>query len=330
MDSSLLPLLNVVIITNGRGENIDRCIEEWVTHGEFVLGADLYLCGPKDILLEKRVPESAIIEFNDEPGLGRNFRINAKKHAACSALKSEYVYLVHDRFVPSTDFRAVVEAALADRDVDFGAVDVLNQDGTLALGELRLQEHCLDSELDEVMEEKGRLIVIADNADASDRLAVNGGQFFLRRSLTKRLLAPLRWGEMEDDVLSFDLRNEKGIWIKGAALVTLVHRIPPAVYSGFRIASRYGLYAVGCRMGALLLKLITPGMPVTSVGTRTDKKKLASYISTGVVLVDPFHKTFASDYLFSTVEKLSVRARLQSTGHAWDQIERKWFGWILK
>lgn len=322
--------MNVVIVTNGRGDNIDRCIQEWTAREQFFLGADLYLCGPKDVLLEKCVPESAIIEFNDEPGFGRNFRINAKKYTACSALKSEYVYLVHDRFVPTSNFRKTMEAALALRNVDFGAVDVLNQDGTSALGELRLQDRCLDLEFDEVMEKKGRLIVVAEDPRASGRVAVNGGQFFLRRSLMKYLLTPLRWGEMEDDVLSFDLRNEKGTWIEGAHLVTLAHRIPPVTHSGFWIASRYGLYSLGCHMGALLLKLITPGMPVTSVGARTDKKKLDSYISSGVVLVDPFHKTFASDYLMSTVEKLSVRARLRSAGQAWHQIERKWFGWVLR
>lgn len=326
----MLSLLNVVIVTNGRGDNIDRCVQEWTTSGQFVLGHDLYLCGPKDVLLEKRVPVSAIVEFNDEPSLGRNFRINAKKHAALEALKSEYVYLIHDRFVPSINFRETVEAALASREVDFGAVDVLNQDGTLALGDLRLQKYCLNSEFDDVIEKKGRLIVVADDSRASGQVAVNGGQFFLRRSHMKYLLSPLRWGEMEDDILSFDLRNEKGIWIKGAHLVTLAHRIPPVLYSGFRIALRYGLYSFGCRVCALLLKPFKLNMPVTSVGKRTDNEKLDAYIRTGVVLVDPLHKTFASDYLMSTVEKLSVRARLRSAGRKWHQIERKWFGWELK
>ncbi|WP_435569909.1 hypothetical protein [Massilia sp. LXY-6] len=281
-------------------------------------------------MLDKKIPASAIIEFNDEPDLGKNFRINAKKHSACEALKSEFVYLVHDRFIPAVNFRKTVEAALTSRNVGFGAVDVLNQDGTLALGELRLQQHCVNSNFDDAIERKGRLIVVANDERASEKIAINGGQFFIRRSLMNYLLTPLRWGEMEDDVLSFDLRNEKGIWIEGAHMVTLAHRIPPVVHSNFRISLRYSLYSFGCAVCAFLLKPFMAARSITSVGTRTDKESLDAYIRTGLVLVDPLHKTFASDYLMSTIEKLSVRARVRSAGYAWHQIDRKWFGWELK
>lgn len=329
MDTNLKPLLNVVIVTNGKSPHFQKCLAAWIETGQFTLGVDLYVCGPVETLLNLQLPQVAVIDFADEPHLGRNFRINAKKLAACNAVTAEYVYLVHDRFIPDPNFRDVVELALASREVDFGAVDVFNTDDSLALGKLCLSSHCLSGSVHDVLEPVGRLIVTDEAPEATGKVAVNGGQFFLRRSLMAFLEAPLRWGEMEDDVLSFDLRNNRGCWIKGTKLRTLVARIPPVKDRTFGTRAKYRTYSFACNAAAILYRILSWRHQVTSVGEKIRSAELDQLITTGLLLIDPLHKNFASDYLPSTLEKLTVRARLKSGGAAWHRIDRKWFGWQL-
>lgn len=321
--------LNIVVITNGKSEHFRTCLSAWSSGAGLEIGRTVFFCGPEDVLSRQGVPHDAIIPFADEPGSGANFPINAKKLAACNAVSAEYVYLVHDRFVPAPSFFPAVSDALSQGDIAFGAVDVFNPDGSLALGELRLKRGLLGEPRDSVLSRRGRLIVSHSDPRSSNQVAINGGQFFIKREMLPHLQVPLRWGEMEDDVLSFDLGGTVGCWLKATHLTTLVHRNPPIFKESHLTSLKYALYSGVCTLIAKISRACGNRRHVLGVGESINADDLMASFQNGVILIDPMHKTFASDYLVSTREKLMVRARLLSGGGRWHRITRTRLGWLF-
>ena len=205
------PFIAVIIITNGKSPFLDEIASHWSK--QYQPGVSLFFCGPKDNLLERCIPAQAIIEYIDPPHNGKYFHINHKKHYAASQVEAEYVLLAHDRFFPADDFKNGLEFQLKEARYDFGGISVINTDGSSALNKLCLKNEAINQPLDEALAKQGRLTCAASSKCASESIAVNGGVFFLHKSLIHFLGRPLRWFEMEDDVLSYDLRDYHGVWI---------------------------------------------------------------------------------------------------------------------
>jgi len=316
-----IPLIAVIVITNGNSPHLIQTSQKWVSDG-FLLGRTLYFCGPRQRLLEQGIDATAIVDYVDPPYYRNNFHINDKKRMACEAIDAKYLYLVHDRFAPKAGLFDTLTRMLANEDVDFGAVNVDNEDGTPALRELRLRLSTVSKDIESALEQLGRLTCTASDSEASVHVAVNGGQFFLRKSMTRQLERPMRWVEMEDDVLSHDLRSSQGLWIKDCSLITLVPRHSPNFQNSLKTRLKYAVYRVICNF----LAVITNSL---SVAQKLDREKLNSLLSDHFLLIDPLHKIYSSDYLDSSLEKLMTRARIASSGKSWSKIEKHPLGWKL-
>lgn len=319
MDSC--PLVAIAVITNGDSSHFAQTSRQWCAEG-YVPGRTLFFCGPRSKLLEQGMDSTSIIEYVDPPYYRNNFHINDKKRRACKAIEAKYIYLVHDRFFPQSGFRETLNRSLADEKVDFGAVDVNNPDGTSALRELRLQRIAASSDLETALELVGRLTCDAAEPEASSNIAVNGGQFFLRKSMVEHLKRPMRWVEMEDDVLSHDLRTARGRWISDCVLTTLAPRLAPVIDLTMGTQMKYMVYRALCNILAALTGSI-------SVGQRLDRQQLEQCLCQQFLLVDPLHKFASSNFLPSSLEKLMTRARIASDGKCWVSVDKHRLGWKL-
>ena len=315
------PLIAIAVITNGRGDHLAYVLNQWRLEG-FIPGRTLYFCGPRERLLEQGVALNSIIDHEDPPYYQNNFHINDKKRIACEAIDADYIYIVHDRFTPGCGVLATLFEELSGSDVDFGALDVNNSDGTPSLRELRLHSEVISVDINLALESPGRLVCEASNQMASKHLALNGGQFFLRKSLIKYLNRPLRWMEMEDDILSHDLIPHKGVWIVESALTTLNYRSQPKFKKTKLLVFKYLLYKLICNLIAFAIGSI-------SAGQKLSRNRLEDLLTKRVLLIDPFHKMASSDYLPSSLEKIMARARIVSGGRAWVQIDKRPLGWSL-
>jgi hypothetical protein len=315
------PLVAIAVITGGSNPSLKMTRERWIAEG-FLPGISLFFCGPRLRLLEQGIEAMAVIEYTDPAYYRNNFHINDKKLAACNAIESTYIYLVHDRFQPKSGFLDVLSRALMDETIDFGAVDVDNPDGTPALRELRLKRSAVSTDVQSALEPVGRLVCSSTDPDASKHIAINGGQFFLRKAMTKYLERPMRWMEMEDDVLSHDLRLARGMWITESGLITVVPRRSPNAghSSGSRFKSFF--YILLCNALALITGTI-------SVGSRIDCKKLEKYLNREFLLIDPLHKLSSSDVLPLSLEKLMTRMRVASSGLSCSNVEKSRLGWRI-
>lgn len=323
-------LLSFIIVTNGKGSHIKECIRAWALHPDFEFGLNLYFCGPESLLSKHGVSSTAIIDYADGKYYGANFLINNKKLLACSSVNSEFIYLLHDRFIPGPNLRFTIETQLTFGDIDYGAIDVLNADSTLALGELRLRNDLFNGSIDKALSKLGRLIVDVSHPSASPQIAINGGQFFIRTALSRYLERPLRWGEMEDDILSFDLREFSGKWIAGTHLITLTPRIAPVYRKNAIPAIKYFWYRIATFVLAALFRCFVFKHSVLAVGSFFSVGALDIFIERGLILIDPLHKVFASDFLPASLEKVMVRGRLRTEGHYWRNVCRAWYGWRLE
>jgi hypothetical protein len=319
MDSCTL--IAVAVITNGVNPHFAQTSQQWCAEG-YIPGRTLFFCGPRSKLLEQGIDSTSIIDYVDPPYYLNNFHINDKKRRACEAINAKYIYLVHDRFFPQDGFRAALRRSLADEMVDFGAVDVDNPDGTPALRELRLKRAAVSTCLESALESLGRLTCDMADPKASNHIAVNGGQFFLRKTLVEHLKRPMRWVEMEDDVLSHDLRMTHGRWIEGCVLTTLAPRLAPDVDFGKGTQIKYMAYRKICNILAALTGAI-------SVGHTLDRQKLVQLFCQQFLLIDPLHKFASSEFLPSSLEKLMTRARIASDGKCWVRVEKHRLGWKL-
>lgn len=315
-------LISVVVITNGNNHNLFRVFSGWISDG-FVLGENLFFCGPKVNLLKNGISEVGIIDYLDPPYYLNNFHINHKKRKACEAIEAEYIYLVHDRFFPKIGLLNTLTQLLHEKKgIDFGAVDVDNEDGTPALRELRLRNSSVSQDLESALESIGRLTCTAKDLSASSQVAINGGQFFIRKAMTRYLDRPLRWVEMEDDVLSHDLRSARGLWISDSCLITVAPRCVPNFKYSQGTKFKYKIYQIFCN----IIASITFSL---SVGRKIENKKLKNMLSGKYLLIDPLHKIYASDFLPSSLEKIMTRARIASNGASWSEIKKHTLGWKL-
>lgn len=315
------PLIAIAVITNGNSINLIRTSQQWISDG-FIPGYTLFFCGPRQRLIEQGIDAASVVDYVDPPYYLNNFHINDKKRTACDAIDAKYIYLVHDRFLPKKGLFNSLTQALADEDIDFGAVDVDNEDGTPALRELRLRNAAALSELESALQPLGRLTCDATDSAANGCIAVNGGQFFLRKSMAIHLVRPMRWMEMEDDVLSHDLRTARGLWIKGCGLITLVPRLAPDFEHSQSSRLKYLIYRVICNILAAIAGSV-------SVGQRLNRQQLEGHLTGQVFLVDPLHKIASSDVLPLSLEKLMTRARILSNGKSWVSVEKHRLGWKL-
>jgi hypothetical protein len=314
-------LFAVVIITNGKSNLFVDNADAWIAEG-FVPGITLFFCGPMESLIKQGVAVDSIIDYTDPPYYLNNFHINHKKYLACESVNASYIYLVHDRFFPQKGLLEKLTNVLEKNQYDFGALDVNNLDGSPALRELRLKKHTTINKLESALEPLGRLVCAKTCPQASDSIAINGGQFFIRKNLSHHLKRPLRWVEMEDDILSHDLLYQRGYWVSECRLVTVVPRISSSTGYNRITRLKYFCYIALCN----LLAKISGSL---SVGYRVDSETLTYLTSREVLLIDPFHKITSSDFLPSSLEKIMARARVLSDGKAWSRINRHPLGWKL-
>ena len=319
--------LAIVMITNGIGGNLLKSLAFWSS--QFTFGFDLFISGPEDILRNCAIPSCAIINYKDKDEEYPFFEINKKKYLGGIHVKAEYIYFVHDRFYPKEDFRQTITIILNNYKPDFGAADVFNEDGSLSIVELRIKKEVLQLSLVDALLSSGRIIC---TNESTSHVAVNGGQFFLKSNLLHLLQRPLRWLEMEDDILSFDLIPYNGIWIHSTSLFTLVHRAPPKInkYQMIKTKVIYCIYILGCNIIMSCLKKFIKSYPVLSVGQQpTTKMIYESLDSGGCNLIDPFHKMTATSFIPLTVEKFISLCRICSNGTSPTKLHKTNYGWFV-
>lgn len=319
MDS--IPLICVIVITNGKSKHLDSVYQKWMNAG-LMPGLDLYVCGPSANLLDAGVSTSCIIDYTDPPYYLQHFHINHKKLFAGKSVLAEYLFFVHDRFYPQIQFLNNLKNQIQCVCPHYGAVTVENFDGSPALHELRIKENILDKSLSLALSQTGRLTCHYNDAQASKQVAINGGEFFIKKSLLHKLARPMRWVEMEDDILSFDLKENIGLWIDSAKLITINKRQPPHLGHRRGYGFKVKIYGFICNLIAVVTKSY-------SVGKVLSLEDLEKIIDKNISLVDPLHKTTHTDFLPSSLEKIMARARIASNGKSWANISRSILGWKL-
>ncbi|MBP9742727.1 MAG: hypothetical protein KBD37_05135 [Burkholderiales bacterium] len=320
----------VLIITNGRGDNIKRSLNYWSL--QFELGVSLFVCGAKEILQNLTITDSAIIDFQDPSDTYPSFHINQKKYVAGLGIKARYLFFVHDRFYPNDDFKLRFEECLRVEQPDFGAVTVYNLDNSLALGELRVKQTVITiGSIEEALLISGRITVPATAAQKSEHIGLNGGQFFIKSELVELLNRPLRWVEMEDDILSFDLLPYKGIWINDTNLYTLSYRVAPGNSRPTIITkAKYKLYGYLCKCLALIFRVLYNERCVLSTMDKLSSEVIGKIInSNNFYLVDPMHKMTATEFLPATLEKITALCRLYSKGGYPKYLTKTYYGWCI-
>jgi hypothetical protein len=205
---------------------------------------------------------------------------------------------------------------------DYGSVDVVNSDGTPALTELRLKKKSAATDVLSALEEKGRMSCSKNDDEASDYIVVNGGQYFIRKELHHFLNRPMRWFEMEDEILSHDMKSKRGTWISGTHLVSVSKRMAPYINYSKMTDISYFLYSVVCNIIGFVFNML-------SVGKQINNKDIGSLIKHDIFLVDPLHKEYASDYLPTTLEKVMTRVRLITCGRSPENVFRTIYGWRI-
>lgn len=326
-------LISVVIVTNASSPHLITIIEKWKE--QFTLGTDLFLCGPLESLSRQKIDPSAIINYVDPEDQYPFFRINEKKYLAGLSRDSRYIYFVHDRFYPAPGFRDILVQQLDATGPDYGAADVFNADGTPSLTELRLKKTIISGKLVSSLLLPGRLVLKQNATDSSDRVAINGGQFFLRNDHLHVLNRPLRWSEMEDDVLSYDLKDFVGCWISGSNLISVIHKVSGDHGNSPAVLIRYFLYRQLCNiLKALMyfyLKISQHAEFCLSVGGRLSLRTVEKLDSVHcIALLDPCHKIYATQFLSLSLEKLLALCRLKSEGKFPRTLTKTFYGWLIR
>lgn len=320
------PLITFLMVTNGRSPHLKDSLARWAS--VVTPGKDFFVCGPAAQLRTLALPEQAIVDHPDSPEEGQFFRINFKKCTGAQRVPGQYVYLLHDRLLPPTDIVDVLTRHVSTGHYQFGALDVNNPDGSPSLRDMRLDQRVLPLSLNEAMRRFVRLGVSAQDAHTSEHVALNGAQFFLRRDLIHHLERPLRWFEMEDDVLSFDLRNASGIWISETALTTcVVKRMGKAQPVYMRWIKRVA-YTPMCLHAWMAVQLNGHHNVALSV-LPLSERALQNRLTGELLLIDPLHKITATDVLPTSLEKLMARARLMSNGRLFGNVTKVKHGWRL-
>lgn len=311
--------LAIVIITNGKNDSLQQVVDEWIKE-TYTLGKDLFICGPKkDLLKNSLFKKESILDYSDPKYNSHLFPINRKKHYAISSLNQEKILLIHDRFIPCKNFKSLLSKNGMSK--KFGSFKVVNLDGSSSIEELRLKKSLLKVSLKDCIRKKGRLVCPKEHNEASNHIAINGGQFYLSKELANYLKRPLRWMEMEDDILSWDLKSYQGEFISLPYLINLRSK-PKYVSNSNRIREYvFYIYAVLTFFAKFFIK------NGVSLNEKLSSKELLSRKE--IFLVDPLHKPCHSDEFLNSVEKLSVRLRLESNGLRPLNIIKTKFGWKI-
>lgn len=326
-ESAETPLISIVVVTNGRAAHLKACLQAWMQIAS--LGRNLFVCGPREALTAFNLPPTAVIDHPVNEHDGMFFGINAKKQFAGENMPGQYLYFVHDRLFPSHDSLMVMEDVLRSGQYDFGAVDVNNEDGSPSLREMRLDSRAVAMPIDLALSRLSRLCVASEAPHASPHIAINGAQFFLKRDLLRHLGRPLRWFEMEDDVLSFDLKTAHGTWIDKTTLVSKIRKSFGQPQHQVQASLKHLLYSGLCWLSALRAFAAGHRNLVLAV-SRLSERQLQERLATEIYLIDPLHKMTASDVLPSSLEKMMVRSRLLSKGQKFESIIKSKHGWLLR
>jgi hypothetical protein len=321
------PLITFLMVTNGRSPHLSDSLQRWSQVA--TPGQDFFVCGPADALEPFGLPPSAIVDHPDTHGEGQFFRINHKKLCGARQVPGRFICILHDRMQPPADIVAVLHRHLSTGRYRFGAMNVNNVDGTASLRPLALDRRITAHSLDDALSRKQRLGVPAHHRHASAHVALNGAQFFLHRDLLHHLERPLRWFEMEDDVLSFDLIGEPGIWVTDATLTSCVTKELGQPQASLLAWLKRAAYAVLCARAWLAVRREGHRNTVLSVA-RLSRQELHARLADELYLIDPLHKLTASDVLPSSLERLMVRARLISGGQRFNSITKAAHGWRLR
>lgn len=321
-------LLAVVIISHGSGVFFSRALIEW--QKEFEPGIDLFVCGPKSNFSKFDVPKSAVIDFLDHDIKNRFFEINRRKLTAGMYLGHTYILFVHDRFLPSRGFKSALSENLITEAPDFGGLDVNNLDLSPSLRELRLRHDMIGINIDKALDKLGRLVIPKVSQGASSHVAVNGGAFFINRRVLPVLRRPMRWSEMEDDVMSFDLQKYLGSWYESPQLLTQSKKRLPTItkdYSAARL--KIYLYSAACRVLKISLRYCFPSVIVLSLSDFYSMRDIARNNSRSFLIVDPYHRAYMGEFYHTSLEKFMAKLRISTNGNRDFKVLKTRWGWAI-
>lgn len=327
---SIPNFLAIVLVTNGKGEYIGVALREWIQ--QFELGIDLFVCGPRINFEKHDLPDRSIINFDDNGLSNRFFEINKKKHAAGLHLQHRYVFFLHDRFLPSGNFRSEIVSRLVKDQPDFGGIDVNNLDSSPSLREIRLKKENLGKRVQEALDHKGRFVTSKFSPEASDKIAVNGGAFFLHRDVFSVLNRSMHWSEMEDDIMSLDLQNYVGVWYETPYLVSQASRSSPLAPSKIKhglYKLKLVLYALICKFISISIRLYLQPVVTASISDYLSMDEIKGMKDRSFFLVDPAHKAYTAEYFHCALEKFMAKLRVATDGKRDFRVKMVYFGWEI-
>jgi hypothetical protein len=320
------PLITFLMVTNGRSPHLRASLDRWFAVAK--PGEDFFVCGPAEQLKPFGLAPSSVVNYPDSPDEDPFFCINKKKSLGAGAVPGQYVYILHDRMLPPDDIFEVLYQHLSSGRYRFGAMNVDNTDGSASLRPLRVDRRIIGASLDDALNRRMRFGVPDSDPHASEHVALNGAQFFLHRDLLHHLERPLRWFEMEDDILSHDLMEDAGIWITDATLTSCVTKKLGQPQPGYQALVKRAGYTALCLRSWLAVRRQGHRNILMSVRHQSSPS-LRQRLGQELFLIDPLHKFAASDVLPSSLERTMARARLLSEGHRFNKVSKVEHGWRL-
>lgn len=192
----------IAAISVKSSEDIKKFVATWLMY----LGSkvDLIVCVNSRYDYDEEVDYVKIVEFNDSRGMFK-YNIQQKKYFAAKYSTSEFLFFIHDRIIINNAnfFLDLLEFLKSERP-DYLSFLIKNVDGTDSLPKLYMD---LNSELESdfylylINLRKSRGCIFGNNNVPS----INGAAFLLNKNQIKLLDNNYRWGEMEDQKLTFDL-----------------------------------------------------------------------------------------------------------------------------
>jgi hypothetical protein len=322
----------VLIITNGGNKKLlEDCYNSWSTY--FQPGVELYVSGPNEILNKFGfIERTAVVDYStDAHSHYGSYFINKKKYFSAKNISSKYLLFIHERIVIDYNIKLKLLEELKSGEFDFGCCQVLNTDGSLSVGPLYLDDQCMGLSLIDALILKKRLV--SKKKQRYNLIGLNGAQFFIKREYLHFLNSQFAWGEMEDDILSFELKDKKGVFLNDVSLRT-VSRKNWLTKSTLLFKINLSFYLLLCRLlsyvVSLLVRITSKHTLVISAASKPSYKLIES-LEAGkkIIFIDPMHKRFFTEEYGISFEKLSTILRASGKGRFIENSEELFYGWKL-
>ena len=135
----------------------------------------------------------------------------------------------------------------------------------------------------------------------------------------------MHWAEMEDDLMSLDLRGFRGVWFDKPYLITVTHKnFPGNASSSCFLKAKLLSYAFLCKF--LKFLYYSKSATVISLADRVDSENLHKDC---FFIIDPLHKKFTGEFFSSSLEKFTANLRYCTDGDRDFSVKKTILGWYI-